>query len=601
MKRLLIFVLALCAPAWAANHYVCPGATGTHSGADWTNAYTGIGSATGNVNPSSMVRGDIYYVANGQVTSASSTIIFNAADSGTSIITVQKAIDGANGTNTGWTNGGTGTCNSSQAVFGPLQFLSDYWTFNGVHRGNGTGNPWLDWRTNYGFYVNNNNGSNSPVNSSWAVQIGSPGSNLPESNVLVEYTEVNGSHDTTGLKFDGGIQFTGGQSSGNYAGYNYVHNVGVQDGIDGDSVNNFTIEYNWLNFNEVTFNNHSEIIALRCWIVHGGETDNGVTIRYNYVENNNGTSSIATPCTTDIGPSNWAIYGNVFLYNSAESDPAYVCHQPASGNQTECDGNPGWLSLWNFATWGGYLYVFNNTISTIDNHAGTQYGLCHHDWGGTSGMTMGDVAFYNNVYYNCLENSTPSSCPGTCTSFVDDYNSYFGMTETNDTRTHHQGCSGGCTSQNPFVNVGQTSNANNFSLTGSSDPTSAWFNTHSLLAANDTDLLGNTRTSSRGALQFQASGGGVPVTIGSGAGPELSNSVPDLVRAHFNWTLRCNPVAPPATVALAPARRRLERSRHGSRLQLFSTAQPTPHSIRSRIAIRDSLTKTLCSTAPAPI
>jgi len=112
---------------------------------------------------------------------------------------------------------------------------------------------------------------------------------------------------------------------------------------------------------------------------------------------------------------------------------------------------------------------------------------------------MGTVAFYNNLYFNCAENVSPPPCPGACTSYTEDYNSYFGMTDTNDNGAHAQSKS----SLNPFVNANyQVANDNNFALTGASDPTSAWFNTSSLLAGNSTDLMGNTRSSSRGALQF---------------------------------------------------------------------------------------------------
>jgi hypothetical protein len=56
---------------------------------------------------------------------------------------------------------------------------------------------------------------------------------------------------------------------------------------------------------------------------------------------------------------------------------------------------------------------------------------------------------------------------------------------------------------NPFANVGQGANQNNFALTAN---TSAWFSTNSMMSGNNTDLAGNTRSSSRGALQFSASG-----------------------------------------------------------------------------------------------
>jgi hypothetical protein len=483
---------------FAANHYICPGASGANSGADWTNAYTGIGTGTGQINPASMVRGDTYYVANGQITSARSTIVFSTPDSGSSIITIQKATDAANGTSVGWTNGGSGTCNQSQAVFGPLQFTSDYWTFTGVYRGNNTGNPWLDWRTNYGFLVNNSNGSGIPINTIGAVEVGIMGSNQPQNNVRISYTQVNGSGDVAGLYEDMGIQVSGGANQNNYVGYNYVLNVGIGDAIDCDSCNNFTEEYNWVQNNEYIPSKHSEVLAIRCW---NNGTNNNISIRYNFVENSNSTAMIATPCVNDIQPSNWAIYGNVFLYNSSEVQPGLSCVL----NATECGNGDGWLMLWNFTNWGGYLYVFNNTISYIDlaTNAGQsgQAGTCGHNWSGNP--TMGTVAFYNNVYYHCIQNVNPPGCPGTCNSYVEDYNSYFVMNETNDHGAHVQVAQ----STNPFTNVGQSQNQNNFALAGSNDPTSAWFNTSSLVADNNTDLLGNTRTSSRGALQFMSSSG----------------------------------------------------------------------------------------------
>lgn len=64
LVRLLLLWLSL--PAFAANVYICPGATGANTGADWTNAYTGINTSgqltPGNVN---LVRGNTYYVASG--------------------------------------------------------------------------------------------------------------------------------------------------------------------------------------------------------------------------------------------------------------------------------------------------------------------------------------------------------------------------------------------------------------------------------------------------------------------------------------------------------------------------------------------------------
>jgi hypothetical protein len=238
----LFAVLALTLSCFAADHYICPGATGAATGVDWNNAYTGIGGGAGQINPAAMIRGDVYYVANGQITPASKQTSFSVSDSGTSPITIQKAIDGANGTNVGWTNGGTGACNSSQAVFGPILFTTDYWTLNGVTRSTATGNTWVDWRNHsgYGFYVNNNNGSNAPVvNNTGAIAGGVPGQNAPVHDLTLEYFEVNGSHNGgsgcnlsgNAVDFDAGIWISGGQTSNIYIGYYYIHDLGTSDAI----------------------------------------------------------------------------------------------------------------------------------------------------------------------------------------------------------------------------------------------------------------------------------------------------------------------------------------------------------------------------------
>jgi hypothetical protein len=85
---------------------------------------------------------------------------------------------------------------------------------------------------------------------------------------------------------------------------------------------------------------------------------------------------------------------------------------------------------------------------------------------------------------------------------VDDYNSYFAMNETNDNGAHAQ-----VSAANPFTLVAQVLNDDNFAL---STDTAAWFNTSSLLPGNNTDLAGNARTSSRGALQYASNSSSAP-------------------------------------------------------------------------------------------
>jgi hypothetical protein len=89
------------------------------TGADWSNAYAGL--------PATLVRGDIYYLADGNY----GTYTFNTAASGTLTVEIRKAQSYDNCTSTGWN---TGTMGSSQATFsGTPAFTvsSSYLTLNG--------------------------------------------------------------------------------------------------------------------------------------------------------------------------------------------------------------------------------------------------------------------------------------------------------------------------------------------------------------------------------------------------------------------------------------------------------------------------------------
>jgi hypothetical protein len=88
MKNLMVLTLLLtiiflgAVGAEAANHYVRAGASGSANGNDWTNAYTTL--------PSTLTRGDTYYIADG--TYAGRT--FNTATNGTTLITMARARGG---------------------------------------------------------------------------------------------------------------------------------------------------------------------------------------------------------------------------------------------------------------------------------------------------------------------------------------------------------------------------------------------------------------------------------------------------------------------------------------------------------------------------
>ena len=86
----IYFIIFIPSFVLAGNHYVRDGAIGANNGSDWINAWTSL--------PSSLIRGDTYYIADGTYFGYT----FDDAESGTSIITIKKAIESDHGSETGW-------------------------------------------------------------------------------------------------------------------------------------------------------------------------------------------------------------------------------------------------------------------------------------------------------------------------------------------------------------------------------------------------------------------------------------------------------------------------------------------------------------------
>lgn len=107
------------------SHYIRANASGNNSGADWTNAWTEL--------PSTLVRGDTYYLADGTY----GAYTFDDAESGSTYIHIRKATEDDHGTGVGWNN----TFGDGQADFKAetpgenqpiIRFRTSYWEFDGV-------------------------------------------------------------------------------------------------------------------------------------------------------------------------------------------------------------------------------------------------------------------------------------------------------------------------------------------------------------------------------------------------------------------------------------------------------------------------------------
>jgi hypothetical protein len=470
----------------AGNCYVRAAATGAGTGADWTNAYTGFVSGTQPIDPASLTRGVNYYVAGGNYNLTGITN-FSAPASGTTLITILAPTIASHGTATGWSN-----AYQAQAVFGPIQVSSNYWVLNGVYHGSSTGLPATDWRTGYGFKVMNN------VFAGPGIQVGNSAPSEAD-HVTVEYFEVQGSGDTTGHVADGGIVF-------NYAQFpiilhNYVHDTGSSS-MGVDSITTDIIEYNWMMNNQSCqtgiggcTSGHAEGIAIRGM--------NNLTFAFNYMENEEGTGYIGTPCpsTTCFNGSQdtWNIYGNVFFANTSEwhGNCASGCTRTGIQDGLSSDvlqffGGPGDNAIWAGMNW------WNNTIYAIGGDA-TSNGPGQCDFSNSVATTAKVISFVfqNNIGGNCTKVGMPnlgSGSIGTGT-LTQDHNTYCNVGTITDTAAGLQALA--------TCGLFNSPTTNDFSL---ASDTWAWT---AFSSPYNVDLLGDSRTSSRGAFQM----GGVVANV----------------------------------------------------------------------------------------
>lgn len=483
----------------AGNCYIRAGATGSGNGADWTNAYTGFGTKSGQANPASMTRGVTYYVAGGTY-SYSVGLVFSTPDSGTTPITIQAATTTNHGTSTGWSNSYqsqavfTGTGNVTGAAL--IDFESDYWVFNGAYNDCGTyqTEPFPPCRSGFGFQVNNNNGSNLPAINSTAVTVAAlageenPGS-PPINNVTIEFTEIAGDANTTGNYCNQGLHvysvINGGQSTNNQLLYSYVHDTSNGPAYF-SGTSGTTVDHNWFLRDWTTMNCHSEV----GFSPSGSTGTNNATVSNNYFENLQGTAHLATPSAGSGGINGFYIYGNVFFCNTAEATMG-------TGKIPNCPGGDGYIFLFNATI--SNLYIYNNDFDapfasekqTVDVGDGVQ-------------TTISNAYVQNNIFSNSSGQSSSQvglvGCPGStggaiCNNFTYGYLSYMNapLSANDSSGTSQQ------SSSNPYVSAGSnTAGANDYSLTANS---MQWVQ---LGSPYNVDPSGNTRVSSRGAFQFGA-------------------------------------------------------------------------------------------------
>jgi len=474
----------------AGNCYIYASATGSGTGANWTNAYTGFGTGAHQINPAAMTRGVIYWIAAGNY----GGVNFSTPDSGTSVITLEGATIANHGPAGDWNNSYAG-----QALFGESSVSSDYWIFNGQTRGS-------DWQSGYMLKFWNQSDASGA-----AVYIGG------NSHLTFQYVEMEGTGagfpnntatsdrcgtDNCGVWADNAIYETA-PASNLYVGYGYEHHTGNTQfqmnvtGAGGSVNNDTTWEYNWISYNHTGQNGqHDEAYSL-----YGSN----VIIRYNVFQDICGSGLITTAGAGQPSLSNWDVYGNLFFWDST--------YAALNGQYSLATIDNAVLDFLG-ESMSGYIHFYNNTMegfyNAVTDANDSAFSTLAISGVSGSGGSIGSptVQIYNNLWYGsayATGDYSPYCSVVTGATCTQDYDAFYqGGVPSGDfhnpTETHAQTVTGNA---NPFINSGVGTIAG-FALQAA---TSAGI---ALPAPYNIDMLGNTRGADgvwdRGAYEYCSGG-----------------------------------------------------------------------------------------------
>lgn len=384
------------------NCYIYASAAGTGTGASWTNAYTGFGTGTGQINPASMARGVTYWIAAGNY----GKVAFSTADSGSSVITIEGATTASHGPDSTWSNSYAGQAlfaDTTDTGSAAATISTDYWTFNGQPvPGCSYPNP---TDSCYSIHFWNENDFN---NSAAAVTL-YPSSGGAGDHVTLEYVEIEGTGMTGGAYpnntttesssyssgDDSGILSNGAGPNYFYVGYSYIHHTGTGPTQMNSGLSNYqTYEYDWFAYNHTAQDGtHDECFSnlTSNWIIRYSVFQdiswNGIMVD---------PSGASSPSQNPL--SNWYFYGNIVYW-----DATYAAYAGKYGGAATFNN-----AVVNFLgeEMSGVIYVTNNTIYGIHNSlANTEgYGYSTEMLGGVnSSWNTGSptVIVENNLWYQC--------------------------------------------------------------------------------------------------------------------------------------------------------------------------------------------------------
>ena len=481
-RALLSFaVLAtLSSSSVAACHVVKEGGSGKADGSNWNNALPDL--------PVSLARGDVYVLATGNYGAHH----FNDPDAGDKQIEVRAATTASHCSDTGWNPSYVGPAvfrATKRNAGNVLSFSTDFYLVNGVYRSTSTGQPFVDWKSGYGFKIDNSNqfACGSDIGG------GNPGGPSYVHDIALQYLEVSGSHDRTSSCTDDEIAFGAGSFNLRFQ-YLYVHDAGNNNfllagnhGHPGGGAGygpgtNVRIEDSFVSYDCCTKGAHGQ--ACQC-----SEGLQNLTIAHNIFANMVSTAFIATASAAGYNSGNgpngpWYIYGNVFL----------------SDDPKNCAVGDGVLAVWD-ATFTDNIYFLNNTIANLGTRScpgqlNTGFGL------GLGMIThLKELIVENNLWWNCdvitvIPTGTRHWNGAEFASVTWSHNAYFRSHSSSGTNDSDRGKQVSTT--DPFMN----SSAFDFRLGVHTDTGSG---TSTSVPANDIDLLqrrrGTENNWDRGAFQ----------------------------------------------------------------------------------------------------
>jgi hypothetical protein len=469
----LLFILLSCfgiSSARATCHTVSPAGSGAMTGADWNNAYAGL--------PSTLVRGDIYYLADGFY---GNHLSLSTPNSGTTTIELRKAqsydhgqlsasCSNASSIGTGWSTAAMGSGQAAWQSTGSgaiVNISSGYWIFNGNGQNAGTNEVGCG-----GVYANPPSAMTGPAPTPSACGI-----RIDDSTCTA--TATDGCDGGVGVMYGGGpgivwesvewfgqglnqdgnnnsetyFWFAGGGSLGNVTiSHSYLHNASTTylTVVSGGWTNgSFDHNYVWGLFDGSV--NHGEAIQLQ------GSNSNDAVHHNLFRDQQTNGDMVAVMSGTQ---------SNMSFYDNAD-----ICS--TGGNSTSCRHNDGVIGCFNSQTCSNYL-IYNNTFSFPANCG----------WNVTGGPST--LTVKNNLWYNC------ASVTMTGGSNTLDYNSFLNSSQS-AVGSHDVSSS---SAPNPFVSVGTGNPA-------LSSDNVLWNSRVSLGSPYDTNDLctGAALTSDRGACQ----------------------------------------------------------------------------------------------------